>query len=185
VRAHYALGEGRAPAVAALGSAGLGAVLMAAGGALAHGDAKLAVMGAAHSVAYLVGAVVLGVGLARRTGQPLAPARLPRALAVSLGLGAACAAVLHWVDPAGRTTTLGLVILLAAVSGAIYLGALGPRRAGSPSAVDAGPGRAALPGTGGFGPPPVPPANGGAASGLGAEPTRAAAVPAAPAYRPR
>src|SRR5258708_34853152 len=46
VRAHYALGEGRAPAVAALGSAGLGAVLMAVGGALAHGDAKLAGMGA-------------------------------------------------------------------------------------------------------------------------------------------
>ena len=68
VRAHYALGEGRAPAVVALGSAGLGAVLMAAGGALAYGDAKLAVMGGAHSVAYLVGAVVLG------TGSPAAPA---------------------------------------------------------------------------------------------------------------
>ena len=35
VRAHYALGEGRAPAVVALASAGLGAVLMAVGGALA------------------------------------------------------------------------------------------------------------------------------------------------------
>src|SRR5205823_2355654 len=70
VRAHYALGEGRAPAVAAVGSAGLGAVLMAVGGALAHGDAKLAVMGAAHSAAYLTGALVLGVSLARRTGRP-------------------------------------------------------------------------------------------------------------------
>ncbi|HEX6381953.1 MAG TPA: lipid II flippase MurJ [Acidimicrobiia bacterium] len=98
VRAHYALGEGRAPAVVALSSAGLGAVLMAAGGALAHGDAKLAVMGAAHSVAYLVGAVVLGARLARRTGQPLLPARLPQALAVWLPLGAAVAALLHWVD---------------------------------------------------------------------------------------
>ncbi len=98
VRAHYALGEGRAPAVVALSSAGLGAVLMAAGGALAHGDAKLAVMGAAHSVAYLVGAVVLGVRLARRTGQPLLPTRLPRAAAVWLPLGAAVAAILHWVD---------------------------------------------------------------------------------------
>ena len=98
VRAHYALGEGRAPAVVALSSAGLGAVLMGAGGALAHGDAKLAVMGAAHSVAYLVGAVVLGARLARRTGQPLLPARLPQALAVWLPLGAAVAALLHWVD---------------------------------------------------------------------------------------
>lgn len=98
VRAHYALGAGRAPAVVALSSAGLGAVLMAAGGALAHGDAKLAVMGAAHSIAYLVGAVALGARLARRTGQPLLPARLPRAAAVWLPLGAAAAAILHWVD---------------------------------------------------------------------------------------
>ena len=128
VRAHYALGEGRAPAVVALGSAGLGAVLMAAGGALAHGDAKLAVMGAAHSAAYLVGAVVLGAGLARRTGQPLAPARLGRSLAVSVALGGACAAVLHRVDPVGRTTTLAVVgVLLAAAAGA-YLAALHPGR---------------------------------------------------------
>ena len=133
VRAHYALGEGRAPAVVALASAGLGAAMMAAGGALAHGDAKLAVMGAAHSVAYLIGAVVLGVGLARRTGQPLAPARLVRALSVSVALGVACAAVLHWVDPAGRTATLGLVLLLATAAGSTYLAALAPGRGGRPS----------------------------------------------------
>jgi putative peptidoglycan lipid II flippase len=128
VRAHYALGEGRAPAVAAVGSAGLGAVLMAVGGALAHGDAKLAVMGAAHSAAYLIGALVLGIGLARRTGRPLAPARLGRALSVSIALGVGCAAVLHWVDPVGRTATLGLVFVLAAASAGVYLAALAPRR---------------------------------------------------------
>ena len=98
VRAHYALGEGRAPAVAALASAGLGAVLMAAGGALAHGPAKLAVMGAAHTAAYLIGALVLGARLTRRTGQPLLPARLLPALTVWVGLGVAVAAFLHWVD---------------------------------------------------------------------------------------
>jgi putative peptidoglycan lipid II flippase len=97
VRAYYALGEGRAPAVVALASAGLGAVLMAAGGALAHGEAKLAVMGGAHSIAYLVGAVVLGAGLARRAGQPLVPDRLLRTLVPWVGVGAAGAAVLHWV----------------------------------------------------------------------------------------
>src|SRR5207237_7266102 len=120
--------------------AGLGAVLMAAGGALAHGDAKLAVMGAAHSLAYLIGALVLGAGLARRTGRPLAPARLGRALSVSIALGTACAAVLHWVDPAGRTATLGLVLLLASASAAAYVvpgaGARFPKRA----AAGAGPG---------------------------------------------
>ena len=131
VRAHYALGEGRAPAVVALGSAGLGAVLMAAGGALAHGDAKLAVMGAAHSVAYLVGAVALGAGLARRTGQRLVPLHLARVLTVAVALGAGAAAVLHWADPAGRTATVGLVGLLLAASGAVYLAALHPDLAGA------------------------------------------------------
>ena len=97
VRAHYALGEGRVPAVVALASAGLGAVLMAGGGALAHGEAKLAVMGAAHSVAYLVGAVVLGAGLARRTGGSLISDRLLRMLALWVGVGVAVAAVLRWV----------------------------------------------------------------------------------------
>jgi hypothetical protein len=50
---------------------------------------------------------------------------------VSIALGAACAAVLHWVDPAGRTATLGLVLVLAAVAAAIYLGALGPGPTGA------------------------------------------------------
>src|SRR5207253_8309562 len=116
VRAHYALGEGRVPAVAALASAALGAALMAAGGAVAHGDAKLAVMGAAHSAAYVVGAVVVGAGLARRTGQPLAPVRLIRALAVAVALGVRCAVVLHTVDPVGPTATLGLVLVPTAAA---------------------------------------------------------------------
>jgi putative peptidoglycan lipid II flippase len=148
VRAHYALGEGRAPAVAALGSAGLGAVLMAGGGALAHGDAKLAVMGAAHSLSYLVGAVVLGVGLARRTGQPLAPARLGPALSVSIALGAACAAVLHWVDPTSRTATVVLATALAALCTPVYLLALRPTRSTRPSAAPAAPTDRAATGTG-------------------------------------
>lgn len=96
VRAHYALGEGRAPAVVALATAALGAVLMAAGGALTSGGAKLAVMGGAHSVAYLVGAVVLGAGLTRRTGQPLISDRLVRTLGLCIAAGGAGAAGLHW-----------------------------------------------------------------------------------------
>jgi putative peptidoglycan lipid II flippase len=95
VRAHYALGEGRAPAVVALSSSALGAVLMAAGGALAHGDAKLVVMGTAHSLAYLIGAVVLGAGLARRTGASLVSERLLRITSIWVGAGVAGAAVLH------------------------------------------------------------------------------------------
>ena len=126
VRAHYALGEGRAPALVALGSAGLGAVGMGVGGALADGDAKLAAMGAGHSVAYLIGAVVLGAGLARRTAQPLAPVRLPRAVALSGALGSASAAVLHWADPTTRTATVGLAAALMLLCAGVYLAAMRP-----------------------------------------------------------
>jgi putative peptidoglycan lipid II flippase len=140
VRAHYALGEGRAPALAAVGSSGLGAVLMAVGGAVAHGDAKLAVMGAAHSVAYLIGAVVLGVNLARRTGVSLVPAGLARAVAMSGGLGAVAGAVLHEIDPVTRTATVGVSAGLLAAAAAVYVAALAPGGRGvrRPAATGAG-----------------------------------------------
>ena len=136
VRAHYALGEGRAPAWVALGSAGVGAVLMAVGGALADGEAKLAAMGAGHSVAYLIGAVVLGAGLTRRTAQPLAPARLIRAVAVSGALGSASAAVLHWADPTSRTATVGLAAALLLVSAGVYLAAMRPKGPTDPAGAE-------------------------------------------------
>jgi putative peptidoglycan lipid II flippase len=88
VRAHYALGEGRAPAVAALGSAALGAAGMGLAGLWLSDSARLAGMGAAHSLSYLVGACCLGAGLSRRTGQRLRPATLGRTLVVSGVLGA-------------------------------------------------------------------------------------------------
>ncbi len=40
-----------------------------------------------------------------------------------LALGAACAAVLHWVGPTARTATVGLVLVLLAASAAVYLAA--------------------------------------------------------------
>lgn len=73
VRAHYALGRGREPAVAALGSALVGAVGMGLAGAWLSDEARLAGMGAAHSLSYLVGACWLGAGLGRRIGQRLLP----------------------------------------------------------------------------------------------------------------
>jgi putative peptidoglycan lipid II flippase len=128
VRAHYALGQGKAPATAALGSAVLGAVFMAVAGAAAHGDARLASMGAGHSAAYLVGACVLGVRLARRTGQRLVPAGLARSVAVASGLGLAAAVVLAVVDPAGRLETLAVVGSLCAAGAVAYAALARPAR---------------------------------------------------------
>jgi putative peptidoglycan lipid II flippase len=102
VRAHYALGEGRAPAVAALGSAALGAAGMGLAGMWLSGEARLAGMGAAHSLAYLVGACWLGAGLSRRTGAPLRPATLGRNLVLSGVVAALGMVVVAALDLTGR-----------------------------------------------------------------------------------
>jgi putative peptidoglycan lipid II flippase len=102
VRAHYALGEGRAPAVAALGSAALGAAGMGLAGVWLPGAARLAGMGAAHSLAYLVGACWLGSGLSRRTGEHIRPGNLGRNLVLSGVLGALGMAAVAALDLTGR-----------------------------------------------------------------------------------
>jgi putative peptidoglycan lipid II flippase len=102
VRAHYALGEGRAPAVAALGSSALGAAGMALAGLWLSGEARLAGMGAAHSLSYLVGACWLGAGLSRRTGERLRPATLARSLVLSGVLAALGMTAVAALDLTGR-----------------------------------------------------------------------------------
>jgi putative peptidoglycan lipid II flippase len=102
VRASYALGEGRAPAAAALWSAALGAAGMALAGVLLSGEARLAGMGAAHSLSYLVGACWLGTRLSRRTGERLRPATLGRNLVLSGVLGALGMVAVAALDLTGR-----------------------------------------------------------------------------------
>lgn len=70
-RAFFALDDSRTPGRVALGVAALGALVMAIGSPLTEGTARIALLGAAHTVAHLVGAAVLGVLLARRTHQPV------------------------------------------------------------------------------------------------------------------
>ncbi len=102
VRASYALGEGRAPAVAALWSAALGAAGMALTGVFLSGEARLAGMGATHSLSYLVGACWLGTRLSRRTGERLRPATLGRNLVLSGVLGALGMVAVAALDLTGR-----------------------------------------------------------------------------------
>ncbi|MGH8999158.1 MAG: lipid II flippase MurJ, partial [Acidimicrobiia bacterium] len=118
VRACYALGEGRAPAAAALGSALLGATAMGAVGTAVDGTARMAVMGGAHSLAYLAGALVLGRAVSARTGQRLVPGGLGRVLAVTAVMAAAAALVLAGIDPQTRTATVMVVSGLLGAGGA-------------------------------------------------------------------
>ena len=86
-RAYYALGDSRTPGLVSLGSAVVGVVVMALGAFTADGRARVAVLGAGHSVAYAVGAAVLFAGLARRAGGDLWPQSLGRMVATSAGVG--------------------------------------------------------------------------------------------------
>jgi hypothetical protein len=108
----------------ALSSAALGAALMAGVGLATSGDARLAAMGGAHSVAQLAGACVLGRSLSRRIGERLLPPVLVRAVLVSAVLGAAAAAVLAGVDPQGLAATVSLSGLLIGLGAAAYMSVL-------------------------------------------------------------
>ena len=128
-RAYYALGDSRTPALVALASAVVGVAVMVVGGLSFHGGAVVAALGLGHSVAYTLGAVVLGVGIARRTGQRVWPRALVPAVVAAIP-----GAVVAWlvgaaVEPAGRVLTALLVIGLVAFALATYL--LGLRLTGA------------------------------------------------------
>jgi putative peptidoglycan lipid II flippase len=133
-RAAYALGDSRTPAIASLASAGVGAAVMLAATA-ADGVARLALIGGAHSLAYLVGAVWLGLRLRSRTGALLSTRQLaPAVLALATG-GAAWLGYRSW-SPDGRLlTTIALALLVAGAGAAYVLGlrALGAVPGSAPS----------------------------------------------------
>jgi putative peptidoglycan lipid II flippase len=120
-RAFYALGDSRTPALAAIGAALVGVAVIAIGAPLTHGSARVALLGIGHSSAYLLGAVVLGLLLARRTGHGIS--LRTTALAV---VGAGIPAVAGWfvvraIAPEGR---IGSAVLAGACS-ALILGCYG------------------------------------------------------------
>jgi putative peptidoglycan lipid II flippase len=123
-RAYYALGDSRTPALVAIVSAVAGIGVMVAGGVLTSGRTTVAFLGLGHSVAYAVGALVLWIGLARRTGHLVAPASLGRSIAVTAPLAAGAWALVRVVDPAGRVATALLVVGIVLVAGVVYVAAL-------------------------------------------------------------
>jgi putative peptidoglycan lipid II flippase len=120
-RAYYALGDSRTPAVVALASALTGAAVMVVSGRAVHGTAVVAALGIGHSVAYLLGATALAIGLSRRTGHAVLPAALPRALLLAVPIGTAAWWTARWADPAERVGNLVLLGLAGAIGGGLYL----------------------------------------------------------------
>jgi putative peptidoglycan lipid II flippase len=144
-RAYYALGNSRVPAVVALVSAFVGIGVMAIGGALTSGRETVAFLGLGHSAAYAVGAVILWIGLGRRTGHLVIPGSLGRSILVGVPVAAAAWAVFQVVDPAGRIPTLLLLVGVGLVGAVLY--ALGLRALGGvPSLHPVPPSRSGTPG---------------------------------------
>ncbi len=124
-RGYYALGDSRTPGVVSLVAAAAGVVVMAVGAVTCDGAARIAVLGLAHSLAYTVGVLVLGVGLTRRTGASLRPAALGRVVAISVAVGAAAWAVSGALlgDDSGRLADAAVVAGLGVVGAGVVLGA--------------------------------------------------------------
>jgi putative peptidoglycan lipid II flippase len=128
-RAWYALGDSRTPAIAALVSSGVGVAVMVAAGAATSGSARLLVLGGAHSLTFLLGALWLAARLRPVVGRGAVPAL---AIGRDTVLAAAAAAgawllVRAW-DPGGRLSTLVALAAVCGVAGGAY--ALALRSAG-------------------------------------------------------
>ena len=127
-RAYYALGDSRTPAVVALITGLFGVAAMGVGVIFTDGAARVAALGIGHTVAYLLGTVILCIGLSRRTGHAIVPGALPRALAWSAALGLVGWWVAYTLDPSGRVANAVLCIAITVAGGALYL--LGVRATG-------------------------------------------------------
>jgi len=120
-RAYYALGNSRTPAFVAILAAVAGVTTMLVFAPVTHGAARVALLGIGHSVAYLVGAVVLWIGVSRRIGTAVVPHRAPRALVVSVVVAVGAWFAMRAIDPTGRAQTLAAVVLVVVVGGGLYV----------------------------------------------------------------
>lgn len=110
--AYYALEDSRTPAIVAVASAVVGVAFMLVASAMSEGTTTIFLLGIGHTVAFLLGALVLGVGLRRRIHQPLFPRAFAPALVVSAVLAAGAWAVVQALDPDTRIEDL---VVLAGV----------------------------------------------------------------------
>jgi putative peptidoglycan lipid II flippase len=118
-RASYALGDSRTPGLVAVATAIGGVVAMGIGALATEGWARIAVLGAAHSGAYLVGALALLALLSRRVGGGLWPVAVGRMLALAGLVGALAwgAAARLMPDPPSRGSDLVVILGVGAAGG--------------------------------------------------------------------
>jgi putative peptidoglycan lipid II flippase len=120
-RSMYALGDSRTPALVAMVCGVVGVAAVAIGAHLTDGAARVGAIGLGNSVAYALGAVVLGRMLRRRVQEPLLGAH-----AISPVICAAIAGTAVWLSlqvaaPTGRIASAIAVTIAGVVGGAAYV----------------------------------------------------------------
>lgn len=120
-RASYALDDSRTPALVAVIAGTFGAAVMAAGAIVSDGSAQVAWLGAGHSVAYLLGAVVLGRVIARRVHGRLVPRAFLAPLLASGLAGVVALAIGHASETRPRAIAMGVVTIAVAAGVATYV----------------------------------------------------------------
>ncbi len=121
-RAWYVLGNSRIPALAGAGAAVVGVIIMLVAGATSSSATTVAVLGAAHSLSFLISSVVLVLTLHARLGEWVLPSVLGRVVAVSAVAGVAGWALIEVWDPHGRLMVAVALAVAVGLVALIYLG---------------------------------------------------------------
>lgn len=121
-RTWYTLGDSRTPAIVGLSCAALGAVVMVVWGGQVDGTGRIVVLGLSHTAAFVVAAVILGIGLRLRNRRDLLTRGELVALVASLALGAAAYGLLQAWDPSTKLQSFLALGLIGGGGAALYLG---------------------------------------------------------------
>lgn len=123
-RAFYVLGESRAPALAGIVAALVGVAVMAVAAATSSSTSTVVALGLAHSVAFLVGSVILVVVLRRRLGTWVLPSLAGRSILMATLAGTVAWMIEQWWNPSGRLGSMLVLLVAVPVAAAMYLGGL-------------------------------------------------------------
>ena len=123
-RAWYVYGNSRVPAIAGGCAAGVGVLCMAAAAVFVSGTNLVLALGLAHSLAFLVGSVVLVVSLRGRTRMWILPSLLIPCLVGSVLVGLLVWGIYEWWGPTGKLMDLLALLALCSLALGLYAGFL-------------------------------------------------------------
>ena len=123
-RAWYVLGDSRTPAIVGGLGALVGVAIMAAAAVFSTGTSTIFWLGIAHSVAFLLGTIVLLVALRRRIGEWVLPGLLLPTAATAAVIGVGVWFAYDAWSPDGRGLDLVALLVLVPVSLALYVGVI-------------------------------------------------------------